>query len=158
MENLAFSGWVVYKFPTFAYPKRTSNQIIPRVRGRLSDYALQSTSYRDNPCRVNQNKSRQTRVAATWKWWQNLCDRRGKDYRSFKSLHDDADHKAHMVLPNYAPEIHDMRNSLLQTSPVAHRFQCKHGLIAGGFLSHSARPLVRPHCKNSDHSTNQILI
>ena len=47
-------------------------------------------------------------VEMAWSKWQEMCDRWGKDYRSFKLMRNNADYKAYMTYLNYAPEIQSM--------------------------------------------------
>jgi transposase-like protein len=74
------------------------------ARVRHGDKAALAEDLRD----VFRTGQRDYTVEAAWKRWQDLCDRWGKDYRSFKPLRDNADYKAHMVYLNYAPEIQGM--------------------------------------------------
>ena len=71
---------------------------------RHGDKAALAEDLRD----VFRTGQRDYTVEMAWKRWQDLCDRWGKDYRSFKNLRDDADYKAHMIYLNYAPEIQGM--------------------------------------------------
>ena len=47
-------------------------------------------------------------VEMAWRKWQEMCDRWGKDYRTFKLMRNNADYKAYMTYLNYAPEIQSM--------------------------------------------------
>ena len=47
-------------------------------------------------------------VEMAWRRWQEMCDRWGKDYRSFKLMRNNADYKAYMTYLNYAPQIQSM--------------------------------------------------
>ena len=71
---------------------------------RHGDKAALAEDLRD----VFRTGQRDYTVEKAWERWQDLCDRWGKDYRSFKNLRDDADYKAHMIYLNYAPEIQGM--------------------------------------------------
>ena len=47
-------------------------------------------------------------IEAAWAKWQEMCDRWGKDCRTFKLMRNNADYKAYMLYLNYAPEIQSM--------------------------------------------------
>ena len=47
-------------------------------------------------------------VERAWNRWQEMCDRWGKDYRTFKLMRNNPDYKAYMTYLNYAPEIQSM--------------------------------------------------
>lgn len=47
-------------------------------------------------------------IEMAWKKWQDMCEKWGKDYRTFKLMRDNADYKAYMTYLNYAPEIQSM--------------------------------------------------
>ena len=47
-------------------------------------------------------------IEMAWRKWQEMCDRWGKDYRSFKLMRNNADYKAYMTYLNYVPEIQSM--------------------------------------------------
>lgn len=47
-------------------------------------------------------------VEMAWSRWQDMCEKWGKDYRSFKLMRNNADYKAYMTYLNYAPEIQAM--------------------------------------------------
>lgn len=47
-------------------------------------------------------------VEMAWSGWQDMCEKWGRDYRSFKLMRNNADYKAYMTYLNYAPEIQAM--------------------------------------------------
>ena len=47
-------------------------------------------------------------IETAWKKWQDMCEKWGEDYRTFKLMRDNADYKAYMTYLNYAPEIQSM--------------------------------------------------
>ena len=74
------------------------------ARVRHGDKAALAEDLRD----VFRTGQRDYTVEMAWKRWQDLCDRWGKGYRSFKNMREDAGYKAHMIYLNYAPEIQGM--------------------------------------------------
>ncbi len=74
------------------------------AKARQDDKAALADDLRD----VFRTRQRDYTVEEAWKRWQDMCDRWGKDYRSFRPLRDKADYKAHMTYLNYAPEIQGM--------------------------------------------------
>ena len=47
-------------------------------------------------------------IETAWKKWQDMCEKWGKDYRTFKLMRDNADYKAYMTYLNHALEIQSM--------------------------------------------------
>ena len=47
-------------------------------------------------------------IETAWEKWQEMCERWGKSYRTFKLMRNNADYKAYMTYLNYAPEIQSM--------------------------------------------------
>ena len=47
-------------------------------------------------------------IETAWKKWQDMCEKWGKDYRTFKLMRNNADYKAYMTYLNHAPEIQSM--------------------------------------------------
>jgi len=53
-------------------------------------------------------------IETAWRKGQDMCDRWGKDYRTFKLMRNNGDYKAHTTYLNYAPEI----QSMIYTPPI----------------------------------------
>ena len=47
-------------------------------------------------------------IETAWKKWQDMCEKWGEDYRTFKLMRNNAGYKAYMTYLNYAPEIQSM--------------------------------------------------
>ena len=47
-------------------------------------------------------------LQTAWAKWQDMCDRRGKDYRAIKLLRNNEEYKLYMTYLNYDPRIQAM--------------------------------------------------
>ena len=47
-------------------------------------------------------------LQTAWAKWQDMCDRRGKDYRAIKLLRNNEEYKLYMTYLNYDPRIQTM--------------------------------------------------
>lgn len=71
---------------------------------RYGDKAALAADLRD----IFRTGQRDYTIDMAWSKWQDMCDRWGDDYRSFKLLRNNPDYKAYMIYLNYAPEIQSM--------------------------------------------------